>query len=353
MVINKVYTAVLALMFFMGAFLFPQVAYGAAADTTPPELSASLSGDALTIEAKDDTSGIAAVYIDGHRVNALSGGKAAVNLKDYAGGAAKVSIYAVDGAGNNSNTVTLENPYYRAPVALSPQTPAQQTSSSNSGSSASAGSTSPGAATAPAANPQTQTETQTTESAIPNEGGAFTPGGAGTVLDHATDTDGKEFYTIASASGAVYYLIIDKQRTDGGAYFLNAVTEADLLALAEDADAGGIGTAIQKEEPAPEPEQTPEPTPAPEPEKDSGMGAGTVIFLIIAAAIAGGAAYYIKVLRPKRRTEAEMTDDELWDEDFEPADDEFGADDYLPEEADDDEGDMPLVSTDEDTAEVY
>ena len=61
----------------------------------------------------------------------------------------------------------------------------------------------------------------------------FTPDGTGTVVDNATDEDGKEFFTITTPSENVFYLVIDRQRTEENVYFLNAVTEKDLLALAE------------------------------------------------------------------------------------------------------------------------
>lgn len=61
----------------------------------------------------------------------------------------------------------------------------------------------------------------------------FTPNGTGTVVDNATDEDGKEFYTIQTADENVFYLVIDKQRGTENVYFLNAVTESDLMALAK------------------------------------------------------------------------------------------------------------------------
>ena len=61
----------------------------------------------------------------------------------------------------------------------------------------------------------------------------FTTDGTGTVVDNATDEDGKEFFTITTPSENVFYLVIDRQRTEENVYFLNAVTEKDLLALAE------------------------------------------------------------------------------------------------------------------------
>lgn len=132
----------------------------------------------------------------------------------------------------------------------------------------------------------------------------FTPDGTGTVVDNATDKEGKEFFTIMTPSENVFYLVIDRQRSTENVYFLNAVTEADLLALAEPAP---------KPEPVPTPEPTdPEPTPGEEqpeqPAKESNTG--PLVIVLVLAAIGGGAAYYFKVLRPKRQGQPEEELDE-------------------------------------------
>ena len=61
----------------------------------------------------------------------------------------------------------------------------------------------------------------------------LTPDGQGTVVDNVTDQDSKEFFTFTTPSENTFYLVIDKQRESENVYFLNAVTESDLLALAE------------------------------------------------------------------------------------------------------------------------
>lgn len=86
----------------------------------------------------------------------------------------------------------------------------------------------------------------------------FTPAGTGTVVDNATDGDGKEFFTIMTPNENVFYLVIDRQREPENVYFLNAVTEKDLMALAEQSE--------ESEEPTPTPPVTPEPLPEPIPE---------------------------------------------------------------------------------------
>lgn len=157
----------------------------------------------------------------------------------------------------------------------------------------------------------------------------FTPDGTGTVVDNATDEEGKEFFTIMTPSENVFYLVIDRQRSTENVYFLNAVTEVDLLALAQPA-------------PAPEPVPTPEPAdpePAPEeeqpeqPEKKSNTGLLVIVLLL--AGVGGGAAYYFKVLRPKRQGQPEEELDEA---------------EYLEEAAEEDDG-PPWYEDDTDTGE--
>lgn len=122
----------------------------------------------------------------------------------------------------------------------------------------------------------TNNNSTATQSGIP-----FTPAGTGTVVDTATDEDGKEFYTIKTADNNVFYLIIDRQRETENVYFLNAVTEQDLMALAEASGtdnkngtvsaipgwpSGSVNTPVPAEpEAAPESEGAPETEPAPTP----------------------------------------------------------------------------------------
>ncbi len=125
----------------------------------------------------------------------------------------------------------------------------------------------------------------------------FTPSGAGTVTDHATDADGKEFYTITAPDKNVFYLVIDRQRNTENVYFLNAVTVNDLLSLAEaqkpsETPQGGTVTPPPSEKPA-------ETTPEPEPTQSGGMG--TYILIAVIVILGGGAGWYFKVYRPKHQ----------------------------------------------------
>ena len=137
----------------------------------------------------------------------------------------------------------------------------------------------------------------------------FTPEGTGTVVDNATDGDGKEFFTITTPSENVFYLIIDRQRNGQNVYFLNAVTEKDLLALAEKDPEPEVTEPVM--EPEPETEPPTEPEPEPEPEKTSGFPMGNILMVAAVLLAGGGAGYYFKVYRPKH--EVPDMDDEEYD----------------------------------------
>lgn len=138
----------------------------------------------------------------------------------------------------------------------------------------------------------------------------FTPAGTGTVLDNATNEDGKEFFTIMTPDENVFYLVIDRQREQENVYFLNAVKEKDLLALAQ--KSGDTQSVL----PTPEPEKTPEATPAPQtvapteqaPALAQNNNMGTLLLVLAVVVIGGGAGYYFKIYRPKKQR-AESEDD--------------------------------------------
>ena len=172
--------------------------------------------------------------------------------------------------------------------------------------------------------PVEPTEPPATPEPEPNP---FTPDGQGTMVDNATDQDGKEFFTITTAEEAVFYLVIDRQRETENVYFLNAVTVADLMALAE---SSGEPAAP---EPPPEPDLEPDPTPEPEPVPEKKGGAGPLLLALAVVVIGGGAGWYFKIYRPKQQRAAEPEEDHA---DYDEPDD---YDDAPPWDVDDeDEG---------------
>lgn len=164
---------------------------------------------------------------------------------------------------------------------------------------------------------------------------ALTPDGQGTVMDNVTDGDGKEFFTFTTPSENTFYLVIDRQRDSENVYFLNAVTENDLMALAEkNGDNSGISA-------------VPDPAPvcickdkceagavntacpvcvlsmddctgtahasleSPEPEKPKESNStGTIMIVLLAMLAVGGAGWYFKIYKPKH----DMSDAEDFDE---------------------------------------
>ena len=176
----------------------------------------------------------------------------------------------------------------------------------------------------------------------------FTPDGTGTVVDSATDEDGKQFYTITTPAGNTFYLIIDLERDSDNVYFLDAVTEKDLLALAEsddnteesDTDSAVTSTA--------EPETTAEATATTGTTEDTAEqestetqdnNMGTLLLVLAVVLIGGGAGYYFKIYRPKHQG-AESEDDFDYGDEADP----YGAEDAeqadeLPPWDDDDNGD--------------
>lgn len=373
---------VLALVLCIGAFALPTTAFAAGGkDTVPPSLEASLTDGKVQIEAADDNSGVEAVYIDENRVNSLTDGKASVILKDYAGKEKSVSVYAVDYAGNHSETVKFDNPYYTEskPEAQTSTKPAQTQSagtaaqtkpSGSSGGSTNTASGNAGNASAEnSGNADTGDTQEENTSSIPE--GAFTPDGSASVLDEAQETaDDKQFYTITTEAGNVFYLIIDGKRDSQNVYFLNGVTEADLMALAEKGDgsmsvipAGDTCTCTEKCEAGKvrtdcpvckndltgcvgkgtkpsEPEQ-PE---TEQPKKDTGS-IGTIIFVVLALLAVGGIGYYVKIVRPKQQAADEEFEDDGYGEGFDP-DEAYGEPEYLSE---DDFDDQEKELTDQDS----
>lgn len=153
------------------------------------------------------------------------------------------------------------------------------------------------------------------------QGSAFTNEGNMALVDNLfSKNTNKQFITVESKNGQLFYIVIDydavqNEETDSYAvHFLNMVDEADLMALLEELDIDV-------------PDKTPEPTPTPkptvevitEPEEPDGMNGG--ILLIVFALLVGGVIfYYFKVIKkkPKQKVpsytdEYDMDDDDIWE----------------------------------------
>ena len=154
----------------------------------------------------------------------------------------------------------------------------------------------------------------------PPDPNAFTPGGSGTVIDNVMEQNGKEFYTIKTEDGNIFYLVVDRMRETDNVYFLNAVTEKDLMALAEKAGKPITPGAESSENPNGDPEQK-----QPEQEKqkpeNKGFDTNTLIFVGIAVAAVGVIGFYFKIVKGKKNKKADDDFDEYEDDDSDNSDD--------------------------------
>ena len=194
------------------------------------------------------------------------------------------------------------------------------------------------------ADPEEEEEAETPESGtgFTGEGNAIT---RDLLYDKATN---KQFVTLETKDGTVFYLVIDydspvnEEEEQYQTYFLNLVDAADLAALVGEEEAepeeeapplcscrehcqvGKIDTtcpvctadltACLGEEPE-EPEPEPEPEvqqPVEEPEDDSSSAVAAVILLLVI--LAGGAVFVVKLLRRKKKTPSRPPEDD--DEDY-------------------------------------
>lgn len=320
-------------------------------DREAPTIRAGIEGELLRVEASDDLSGVDKIYVCGNSFSKLNNGTLDIRLKDYADNYEQITIQATDRAGNKSRMTQLNNPYYEEPKKDSDKTSSSPTSPSipastvttptggGTGTTLSQSGTGGTASTGQTAKPtggtissSNKADTEKDPSAVSpvateeTEDNPFTPDGSATVVDNASDEQGKEFYTIMTPDENVFYLIIDKQRDSENVYFLNAVTESDLMALAQkDTDSQTVTpTAPSEPEPAApaEPEEPSEPeTPEPEPEQPAPKSSNSMIFLVIVIALAaGGLGYYFKVYKPKHDLDdAEDIDDFEFEGPEEPA----------------------------------
>ena len=200
--------------------------------------------------------------------------------------------------------------------------------------------------------PEVETSTEPAQDAeTPEPGTGFTGEGNAVTRDLLYDNaTNKQFVTLETKDGAVFYLIIDydspvnEEEEQYQTYFLNLVDAADLAALVgeekaepeegapplcscrERCQVGKIDTtcpvctadltACLGEEPEPEaPEELEEPQPAPEaeePEDDSSSAVAAVILLLVV--LAGGALFVVKLLRRKGKAPSRPPEDD--DEDY-------------------------------------
>lgn len=167
----------------------------------------------------------------------------------------------------------------------------------------------------------------------------LTPPGNLTVVDdvNSAGIEDKQFITVESKNGNIFYIIVDRAADNSNVHFLNLVDELDLYALLED------GAEPPEPRPAPEPfipqiagpEEPEQPS-----EPKSGSSGSLIAIIVFILLIGGGAGFYFKVLKPKQQANSgSFTQlDELQDsEDEEPENIYIGTGDETEGEQEEDE----------------
>ncbi len=311
-------------------------------DTAKPTLNAAVSDGLLSVQVHDTDSGAKAVYVNGYEFTDLTNGTLNIRLQQFDAGYEYFTISAMDNAGNMSEVYRTKNPYYKDPADESDENPAEQLP-------VSAEATKPGNATGIVTE---HTKTDSSGSTISQNSleeqkkQAFAEADAAEAAESGDkeqeqSEQGKEFYTIQTASDKVFYLIIDRDGEEEMVYFLTEVTENDLLNTTSDnsetlpKNSAALESAIpsdesalpnnnadqekEQEENSVEEKEEPEeeiPEKA-EPEEDAENEPSSMfsylIMGIFAAAFIGGA-YYFKVVRKKKEDFIEDEDEDEEDE---------------------------------------
>ena len=312
-------------------------------DTAKPTLNAAVSDGLLSVQVHDTDSGAKAVYVNGYEFTELTNGTLNIRLQQFDEGYEYFTISAMDNAGNMSEVYKTKNPYYKDPADESDENPAKQLP-------ANAEATKPGNATGTVTEhtrtdgdgntvPQTPEEQKKQEFAKADAAEKAESGDT----EKEQSKQGKEFYTIQTASDKVFYLIIDRDGEEEMVYFLTEITENDLLNATSDnsetlpKNSAALESAIPTEEGAlpnnngemPEDTQQAgedtedaentedvEGTEETEPEEKAEEPNPVISYILMGAlAIAFiGGAYYFKVVRKKKEDFIEDEDEDEEDE---------------------------------------
>lgn len=306
-------------------------------DRTAPTVRAGVTGKLLRVQAEDDLSGVAAIYVDGEKFTDLVNETLDIGIQQLNSDVEEFAVQAVDKAGNQSRLILVKNPNTQEPQKEQPEEKEEQKKEEYVAQTQTEKEPCPEQPAVSETKPSVSSDTTVSNASnqknytkpyvsatVPKQTDQreeipLTPNGQATVVDHASGADGKEFFTITTANNNVFYLIVDRQREKENVYFLNAVTETDLLPLAQ---------ADEQQELILEPEE--EPTCSctqkceagdvntlcpvckenrkacvgevseelePEPKESS---AGLILFVVLTLAVGGAVGWYFKIYRPKQ-----------------------------------------------------
>ena len=181
-------------------------------DTTPPTINAAINNGKLKVRANDE-SGIKVIYVNNYQFFDPEDGVLSIRLKKFEAGIEYFTISAMDNNGNRSQDYTIKNPYWTDPDA-------DNNNNENPADSlpADASATDPADATG-----------EVTEHVEVDENGYIIEEPETYYTGENDPSNGREFYTIQTETGKVFYLIIEKNDNEEIVHFVTDITENDLL----------------------------------------------------------------------------------------------------------------------------
>lgn len=197
----------------------------------------------------------------------------------------------------------------------------------------------------------------------------LTPGGNLTVIDdvHQTndkdEVEDKQFVTVQSKNGNTFYIIIDRSGDQENVYFLNAVDEADLMALMEDEQKAAVTATCNcttkceigsinadcavcsrnKDGCIATATATPAPKEEKQPEKKQNNTTPIIGLVLLALLGGGGAFYWFNIKNKKSSTKGTTDPNDLYeedDEDYETEDTEVETDSEPEYEVEDEDSEI-------------
>ncbi len=329
-------------------------------DRQPPTVTAGIDDLLLRVETSDKQSGVAGIQVNGLLFTTLENGVLKVRIEEVLMQYAKLAVRAFDYAGNFSEPVPLDNPYYAAPtpeVTPTPTptataaptatpsptptveptaTPKPSKKPSNNGSGSSQATATPKVTATPVPvvptiDPgsyipeviATPTPITNTEYITLGPGKPFKAQSNMNTLDllYSSHTN-KQFITVQTRNGETFFLIIDYDKPiDEEAdlyetYFLNLVDESDLLALVSQDQLPAATPTPVVIIATPEPTAVPAATIAPtEPAPKSGNNSMMMLTLVVILGLAGGGAYMFFQSKKSSGKQPPMLEDNDPDED--------------------------------------
>lgn len=205
-------------------------------DTVAPTLNAAVNEGLLTVMTYDTESGVDSVYINGYEYTPDDNGIVSVRLEKFDASYQYFYVYALDKAGNPSTVYTISNPYWTDPNAQTEDGEEKEDPSESLPENAT---------------PQTTGESKAEVTSVTDEDGE----------DITNEVKSKQFYSIITADGQQYFLVIDmtaaqdksgdtestayagegssaknNSPNNGTVYFLTSVSNQNLLNFTNDGE---------------------------------------------------------------------------------------------------------------------